>query len=29
MSAMRTDLLPALQDTARRIEADLRSQGAG
>jgi IclR family transcriptional regulator, pca regulon regulatory protein len=29
MAAMRTDLLPALQETARRIEADLRSQGAG
>jgi IclR family transcriptional regulator, pca regulon regulatory protein len=29
MTAMRTDLLPALQETARRIEADLRSQGAG
>jgi IclR family transcriptional regulator, pca regulon regulatory protein len=29
MTAMRTDLLPALQDTARRIEADLRAQGAG
>jgi IclR family transcriptional regulator, pca regulon regulatory protein len=28
MTAMRTDLLPALQETARRIEADLRSQGA-
>jgi len=27
MSAMRTDLLPALLETARRIEADLRSQG--
>jgi IclR family transcriptional regulator, pca regulon regulatory protein len=29
MTGMRTDLLPALQETARRIEADLRSQGAG
>jgi IclR family transcriptional regulator, pca regulon regulatory protein len=29
MTEMRTDLLPALQETARRIEADLRSQGAG
>jgi IclR family transcriptional regulator, pca regulon regulatory protein len=29
MTAMRTDLLPALRETARRIEADLRSQGAG
>jgi IclR family transcriptional regulator, pca regulon regulatory protein len=29
MTAMRTDLLPALQETAGRIEADLRSQGAG
>jgi len=29
MMAMRTDLLPALQETAGRIEADLRSQGAG
>lgn len=29
MTAMRTDLLPALQDTVRRIEADLRSQGIG
>jgi IclR family transcriptional regulator, pca regulon regulatory protein len=29
MTAMRTNLLPALQETARRIEADLRSQGAG
>ena len=29
MAAMRTDLLPELLDTARRIEADLRSQGAG
>jgi IclR family pca regulon transcriptional regulator len=29
MAAMRTDLLPPLQETARRIEADLRSQGAG
>jgi IclR family transcriptional regulator, pca regulon regulatory protein len=27
MAAMRTDLLPALQETARRIEADLKSQG--
>jgi IclR family transcriptional regulator, pca regulon regulatory protein len=27
MSAMRTDLLPALQETAGRIEADLKSQG--
>jgi IclR family transcriptional regulator, pca regulon regulatory protein len=29
MAAMRADLLPALQETARRIEADLRSQGLG
>jgi IclR family pca regulon transcriptional regulator len=29
MAAMRSDLLPALQETAGRIEADLRSQGAG
>jgi IclR family transcriptional regulator, pca regulon regulatory protein len=29
MAAMRADLLPALQDTARRIEADVRSQGLG
>jgi IclR family pca regulon transcriptional regulator len=29
LAAMRTDLLPALQETARRIEADLRSQGQG
>jgi IclR family transcriptional regulator, pca regulon regulatory protein len=29
MTAMRSDLLPALLETARRIEADLRSQGAG
>jgi IclR family pca regulon transcriptional regulator len=29
MAAMRSDLLPALQETARRIEADLRSQGLG
>ncbi len=27
MAAMRSELLPALQDTARRIEEDLRSQG--
>lgn len=27
MAGMRTDLLPALRETARRIEADLRSQG--
>jgi len=27
MAAMRTDLLPALQETARRIETDLRAQG--
>ena len=27
MAAMRSDLLPALLETARRIEADLRSQG--
>ena len=27
LAAMKTDLLPALQETARRIEADLRSQG--
>jgi len=29
MAAMRADLLPQLQETARRIEADLRSQGLG
>ncbi len=29
MTSMRTELLPALQETARRIEADLRSQGEG
>ncbi len=29
MAAMRAELLPALQETARRIEADLRSQGLG
>jgi IclR family transcriptional regulator, pca regulon regulatory protein len=29
MAAMRADLLPALRETARRVEADLRSQGAG
>jgi IclR family transcriptional regulator, pca regulon regulatory protein len=29
MAAMRTDLLPELLETARRIEADLRAQGAG
>lgn len=29
MAAMRADLLPALLETARRIEDDLRSQGAG
>jgi IclR family transcriptional regulator, pca regulon regulatory protein len=29
MAAMRSGLLPALQETARRIEADLRSQGLG
>jgi IclR family transcriptional regulator, pca regulon regulatory protein len=29
MAAMRTELLPALQETAHRIEADLRSQGLG
>ena len=29
MAAMRTDLLPAMLETARRIEADLRSQGLG
>ncbi len=29
MAAMRSELLPALQETARRIEADLRSQGLG
>jgi IclR family pca regulon transcriptional regulator len=29
MAAMRSDLLPALQETARRIEADLRSQPKG
>ncbi len=28
MEAMRTDLLPALLDTARQIESDLKSQGA-
>ncbi|HUC59343.1 MAG TPA: IclR family transcriptional regulator C-terminal domain-containing protein [Streptosporangiaceae bacterium] len=28
MAAMRTDLLPALLDTARQIEVDLKSQGA-
>lgn len=28
MAAMRTDLLPALLETARQIEADLRSQGS-
>jgi IclR family pca regulon transcriptional regulator len=28
MAAMRTGLLPALQETARRIEADLKSQGS-
>ncbi len=28
MTAMRTDLLPALLDTARHIEVDLKSQGA-
>ena len=28
MAAMRTDLLPALLDTARQIEADLKAQGA-
>jgi IclR family transcriptional regulator, pca regulon regulatory protein len=28
LAAMRTELLPALLETARRIEADLRSQGA-
>jgi IclR family transcriptional regulator, pca regulon regulatory protein len=28
MTAMRTELLPALQETARRIEADLRSQAS-
>ncbi len=27
MAAMRSDLLPALQETARRIEEDLKSQG--
>lgn len=27
MAAMRAELLPAMQETARRIEADLRSQG--
>jgi hypothetical protein len=26
---MRAELLPHLQETARRIEADLRSQGLG
>ncbi len=29
MAAMRSELLPALLETARRIEADLRSQGPG
>ncbi len=29
MAAMRADLLPALLETTRRIEADLRSQGLG
>jgi len=29
MAGMRTDLLPALLETAARIEADLRSQGRG
>jgi IclR family transcriptional regulator, pca regulon regulatory protein len=29
MAAMRADLLPAMLETARRIEADLRSQGLG
>jgi IclR family transcriptional regulator, pca regulon regulatory protein len=29
MAAMRSELLPALQDTARRIEGDLRSQARG
>jgi IclR family transcriptional regulator, pca regulon regulatory protein len=29
MAAMRAELLPALLETARRIEADLRSQGLG
>jgi len=29
MAAMRTGLLPQLQETARRIERDLRSQGLG
>jgi IclR family transcriptional regulator, pca regulon regulatory protein len=29
MAAMRAELLPHLQETARRIEADLRSQGLG
>jgi IclR family transcriptional regulator, pca regulon regulatory protein len=29
MAAMRTELLPHLLETARRIEADLRSQGLG
>jgi IclR family transcriptional regulator, pca regulon regulatory protein len=29
MAAMRTDLLPPLLETARRIETDLRSQGLG
>jgi IclR family pca regulon transcriptional regulator len=28
LAAMETDLLPPLQETARRIEADLRSQGS-
>ena len=29
MTAMRSELLPAVQETARRIEADLRAQGLG
>jgi IclR family transcriptional regulator, pca regulon regulatory protein len=29
MAAMRAELLPAMLETARRIEADLRSQGLG
>jgi IclR family transcriptional regulator, pca regulon regulatory protein len=29
MAAMRSDLLPAMLETARRIEADLKSQGLG
>jgi IclR family pca regulon transcriptional regulator len=29
MAAMRTELLPHLLETARRIETDLRSQGLG